>query len=91
MEVAFRRVLIGLQRRPFKPMACCLTPVCLPPQATDADKAEVARRERERLRLQEKQKREQLEKLRDSQNTQAATGEVSPVQRYSSHSCHHSV
>ncbi|CAK0743308.1 hypothetical protein CVIRNUC_001460 [Coccomyxa viridis] len=50
-------------------------------EATDAEKAEVARRERERLRLQEKQKREQLEKLRDSQNNEAATGESERGQR----------
>ena len=48
-------------------------------QVTDADKADVARRERERLRLQAKQKKEQLEKFRDQQNNDTATGEVSRV------------
>lgn len=43
---------------------------------TDAEKAEVARRERERLRLQAKLKKEQLEKVRDQQNQDTAIGEV---------------
>ena len=45
-------------------------------QATDAEKADVARRERERLRLQAKTKKDQLEKVRLEQNVDAATGEV---------------
>ena len=52
-------------------------------QVTDASKAEVARRERERLRLQAKQKKDQLEKLRDQQNDDTATGEVSCPQMQS--------
>ena len=52
-------------------------------QVTDASKAEVARRERERLRLQAKQKKDQLEKLRDQQNDDTATGEVSSPQMQS--------
>ena len=51
-------------------------------QVTDASKAEVARRERERLRLQAKQKKDQLEKLRDQQNDDTATGEVSSHQSF---------
>lgn len=47
---------------------------------TDADKTDVARRERERLRLQAKHKKEQLEKIRDQQNDDTATGEVSSFQ-----------
>lgn len=37
----------------------------------------MARRERERLRLQAKAKKDQLEKVRLEQNVDAATGEVS--------------
>lgn len=43
---------------------------------TDAEKAEIARKERERLRLQAKHKKEQLEKVRDQQNEDTAIGEV---------------
>ena len=68
--------LIGLQRWPFKSLLT-RKKYLLPMQVTDASKAEVARRERERLRLQAKQKKEQLEKLRDQQNDDTATGEVS--------------
>ena len=39
-------------------------------------KKEVARRERERLRLQEKQRRENLERVRQQQNDAAAQGDV---------------
>ncbi|CAL5219362.1 g1181 [Coccomyxa viridis] len=50
-------------------------------EVTDASKAEVARRERERLRLQAKQKKDQLEKLRDQQNDDTATGEAERGQK----------
>ena len=36
----------------------------------------MARRERERLRMQAKFKKDQLDKVREEQNTDAATGEV---------------
>ena len=74
-------VLIGLQRWPFKSLLTHKT-LLLPMQVTDASKAEVARRERERLRLQAKQKKDQLEKLRDQQNDYTATGEVSSHQSF---------
>lgn len=74
-------VLIGLQRWPFKSLLTHKT-LLLPMQVTDASKAEVARRERERLRLQAKQKKDQLEKLRDQQNDDTATGEVSSHQSF---------
>lgn len=44
---------------------------------SDAEKAEIARKERERLRLQAKYKKDQLDKVRDQQNQDTATGEVS--------------
>lgn len=70
---------MGLQRWPFDTLVT-LELSLLAFQVTDADKAEVARRERERLRLQAKHKKEQLEKLRDQQNDDTATGEVSACQ-----------
>ncbi|CAL8460870.1 g401 [Coccomyxa elongata] len=42
---------------------------------SDAEKAEIARKERERLRLQAKYKKDQLDKVRDQQNQDTATGE----------------
>ncbi|EIE25592.1 hypothetical protein COCSUDRAFT_46779 [Coccomyxa subellipsoidea C-169] len=42
---------------------------------TDAEKAEIARKERERLRSQAKHKKDQLEKVRDLQNQDTAIGE----------------
>lgn len=42
----------------------------------DALIAEISRKEKERLRLQAKQKKEELEKLRASANTMAEAGEV---------------
>ncbi len=44
---------------------------------TDAEKAEIARKERERLRSQAKHKKDQLEKVRDLQNQDTAIGEAS--------------
>jgi hypothetical protein len=44
-------------------------------QALPDEKKEIARQERERLRLQEQQKREALERLRAEQNLTAAKGE----------------
>lgn len=41
-----------------------------------AEKKEIARQERERLRLQEQQKKAALERLRDEENRSAAQGEV---------------
>ena len=50
-------------------------------------KREVAKRERERLRLQEKLKKEQLEKMRQEQNEDASAGEVTPgANNWSRHS-----
>lgn len=43
-----------------------------------AEKREIARQERERLRLQEQQKRDALERLRAEENQSAAKGEVRP-------------
>lgn len=42
-----------------------------------ADRAEVARREKERLKAMEKYKREQLEKLKQDGDASASEGEVS--------------
>lgn len=42
-----------------------------------AEKKEIARQERERLRLQEQQKREALERLRTEENAKSSDGEVS--------------
>ena len=39
---------------------------------------QVAQKERERLKLQEKLRKEQVEKMRSQLNTDAAAGEVSP-------------
>lgn len=44
-------------------------------------KLEVARRERERLKQQEQQKKEQLERLRTEHNMDAADGEVCVAHR----------
>ncbi len=60
---------------------------------SDAEKAEIARKERERLRLQAKYKKDQLDKVRDQQNQDTATGEVSrlPIDTYLRahvHLCH---
>ncbi len=41
-----------------------------------ADRAEVARREKERLKAMEKYKREQLEKLKQDGDASASEGEV---------------
>ncbi len=81
-NVASTQSLHGLDRASTMPFKSLLThkTYLLPMQVTDASKAEVARRERERLRLQAKQKKEQLEKLRDQQNDDTATGEVSSHQ-----------
>ena len=43
---------------------------------TSAATKEIARKERERLKAQDKYKRDQLEKLRAEQNTDASSGEV---------------
>lgn len=43
---------------------------------TSAATKEVARKERERLKAQDKYKKDQLEKLRAEQNTDASLGEV---------------
>lgn len=47
-----------------------------PAQEEDSGKAHVARMERERLRMQAKFKKDQLDKVREEQNNDAATGEV---------------
>ena len=51
-----------------------------------ADRAEVARREKERLKAMEKYKREQLEKLKQDGDATASEGEVS-MWAFSLHSC----
>ena len=43
---------------------------------SDAAKAEIARRERERLKLQERLKREKIERMRLEANQGAGAGEV---------------
>lgn len=48
---------------------------CLP-QVLDHAAREVARKERERLKQQDKQRREQLERMRLQQNQDASRGEV---------------
>ena len=45
-------------------------------ELTSAATKEIARKERERLKAQDKYKRDQLEKLRAEQNTDASSGEV---------------
>lgn len=45
-------------------------------QAIEEEKAVVSRRERDRLRMQDKVKRDNLEKLRAQQNREASRGEV---------------
>ena len=51
--------------------------LCHGRQAEMADRAEVARREKERLKAMEKYKREQLEKLKQDGDATASEGEVS--------------
>ena len=51
--------------------------LCPGRQAEMADRAEVARREKERLKAMEKYKREQLEKLKQDGDASASEGEVS--------------
>ena len=51
---------------------CCISQAALDSSAT----REIARKERERLKAQDKYKREQLEKLRAEQNVDASAGEV---------------
>lgn len=45
-------------------------------ELTSAATKEIARKERERLKAQDKYKKDQLEKLRAEQNTDASLGEV---------------
>ena len=49
---------------------------------------EVAKKERERLKNQDKMKREQVEKLRQQLNTDAAAGEVRKHGRFCCLDCH---
>ena len=70
--------MLGVQQ-PWAPSCCCCRALTLPPHLQELESAmarEIARKERERLKAQDKLRREQLEMMRTTQNTDAAKGEV---------------
>jgi hypothetical protein len=63
-----RRLFVSITKAP-----CCAA------QEAPPEVAEIAAKERERLRLQNQLKKEQLDKLRQQQNVHASDGEVLPA------------
>lgn len=63
-------------RSPVSCQICCSTQLFLQAALDSANTREIARKERERLKAQDKYKKDQLEKLRAEQNVDASSGEV---------------
>ena len=80
MSRGYAELMFPLRYFAEPPLSCAHHPVEIrcgsQEELTSAATKEIARKERERLKAQDKYKRDQLEKLRAEQNTDASAGEV---------------